>query len=182
MSKLALQKRAEESSGVSYQESAVALQLEPSLYDRIGSEGFYQLSTLFYNRVFADATNAWFINIFASSTKQEAIDNQYRFLVQTFGGPDLYKTKKGKYTRLVGRHANYNIGVRAAERWMQHMVAALDELFDNNDKEVKHALQNYFQYTAHYIVVASEYMRPDQVRPNASYGSRLITARVASWC
>lgn len=33
----------------------------------------------------------WFLNIFSSSTKQEAVDNQFRFLVQQFGGPDLYR-------------------------------------------------------------------------------------------
>ena len=36
----------------------------------------------------------WFCNrytVFSSSTKKEAVDNQYRFLVQTFGGNELYR-------------------------------------------------------------------------------------------
>jgi hypothetical protein len=77
----------------------------------------------------------------------------------------LIRQKKGKYTRLVGRHANYNIGSRAAVRWTEHMEAAVKEhskLID--DQEAKEALIKYFRYTAHYIVAASDFMRPDQVR------------------
>ncbi|KAG7366951.1 bacterial-like globin-domain containing protein [Nitzschia inconspicua] len=116
MSKFQLQDEAFQSSGVSFAESQQALQLSPSIYERLGEEGLLELSTLFYDRVFRDDRETWFLNIFSSSTKQQAIDNQYRFLVQTFGGPELYKEKKGKYTRLAGRHANYNIGRRAADR------------------------------------------------------------------
>jgi len=48
-----------------------------SLYGRIGGEdGCRELCELFYDRVFADAEAAWFRNIFASSTKNEAVDNQ----------------------------------------------------------------------------------------------------------
>ena len=53
---------------------------------------------------------------------------QYRFFVQVFGGPDLYLQKKGgKYTRLVGRHANYKISASAADRWIHHMILAINE-------------------------------------------------------
>ena len=50
--------------------------MEPSLYERIGDEGILLLTTLFYDRVFSDDDEQWFMNIFSSSTKQEAIDNQ----------------------------------------------------------------------------------------------------------
>ena len=162
MSKIELQRATQEVSGVSYEESLLVQQLEPSVYQRVGEDGIRQLSEEFYQRVFADKEAPWFLNIFASSSKHEAIENQYLFLVQTFGGPDLYRQKKGKYTRLVGRHANYNIGTRAAKRWIYHMEATLEELF-KDDPESCEALRKYFTYTGHYIVVASEYMRPDQV-------------------
>lgn len=164
MSKHELQKLAFERSGVSYQESLAAGTLEPSLYERLGQDGLRDLSARFYDRVFADKETAWFLNIFSSSTRAEAIENQYLFFVQTFGGPDLYRQKKGKYTRLVGRHANYNIGEKAADRWVEHMKAAMeDHPLLARDNEAIEALYKYFLYTAHYIVVASEYMRPDQV-------------------
>ena len=175
MSKFELQKQTHDASGISYSESTLALELSPTLYERWGTEGWELLSRLFYDRVFADTSAPWFTSIFASSTKEEAIGNQYRFFVQTFGGPDLYRQAKGqKHTRLVGRHANYAIGRRAAERWIEHMEAALDEHpllqppNQQDNQQVRHALQCYFRYTAHYIVVASEYMRPDQLSGGTS--------------
>jgi truncated hemoglobin YjbI len=184
MSKLELQRLAGERSGVSYEESLVATEgLSPTLYERLGSDGLRHLSERFYDRVFADKESAWFLNIFSSSTRAEAVENQYLFFVQTFGGPDLYRQKKGKYTRLVGRHANYSIGPSAADRWVEHMVATIqhdmgdfltrrdDGGDDNDDAKAVDALVKYFRYTAHYIVVAMEYMRPDQVCSVCLYGT-----------
>eukprot|EP00549_Striatella_unipunctata_P006181 CAMPEP_0118680362 /NCGR_PEP_ID=MMETSP0800-20121206/4322_1 /TAXON_ID=210618 ORGANISM="Striatella unipunctata, Strain CCMP2910" /NCGR_SAMPLE_ID=MMETSP0800 /ASSEMBLY_ACC=CAM_ASM_000638 /LENGTH=94 /DNA_ID=CAMNT_0006576501 /DNA_START=61 /DNA_END=345 /DNA_ORIENTATION=+ len=94
MSKRALQLETWKRSGVTFEESqaVIASSLDPSIYERIGKEeGLETLSRLFYNRVFEDKKEAWFLNIFASSTREEAIDNQYRFFVQTFGGPALYR-------------------------------------------------------------------------------------------
>ncbi|OEU14597.1 hemoglobin [Fragilariopsis cylindrus CCMP1102] len=190
MSKQELQHRAYKASGVSYEESLRVTQLVPCLYKRLGYElGCEKLSQLFYDAVFEDTENVWFLNIFVSSTKREAVENQYRFFVQIFGGPDLYKQKKGKYTRLVGRHAAYPIGHTAADHWVKHMEDAMNEHpnlnklhksnnddNDNNNKndnnnrmnenniiETKEAMRLYFRYTAHYIVVAKEYMRDDQL-------------------
>ena len=199
MSKLELQQRAFQAAGVSYEDSVNVTRLVPSLYERLGCEsGMKELSTLFYDRVFDDSENNWFLSIFASSTKAEAIDNQYRFFVQTFGGPNLYRQKgKGKYTRLTGRHANYPIGHTAADRWVQHMDYAIEEHSElktkspscegdrnHGDKvsghdivkitETKEAMRAYFRYTAHYIVVASEYMRDDQL----SGGTQMDEGRV----
>jgi hypothetical protein len=113
MSKYELQEQALHASGVSVEKSQEAIELSPSLYARLGTAGFKELSTLFYNRVFDD-DQPWFLSIFSSSTKAEAIENQvslaavvlvlykklththtfleqYPFFVQTFGGPDLYR-------------------------------------------------------------------------------------------
>ena len=164
MSKQALQKAACERSGVSFEESTKATSMTPSLYERIGEEGMRELSTRFYDKVFQDTEATWFLNIFSSSTRSEAIENQYLFFVQTFGGPPLYQAKKGKYTRLVGRHANYNIGPSAADRWVFHMIQTLREHpLLAEDEVARERLKKYFRYTAHYIVVSMEYMRPDQV-------------------
>lgn len=210
MSKIELRERTYQAGGVTYEQSLIATQLVPSLYERLGREsGIEELSTLFYDRVFSDE-NLWFVSIFASSTKAEAIDNQYRFFVQTFGGPDLYRQKgKGRFVRLSGRHANYPITHMAADRWWVHMDNAIDDFFktehpklnppvqttpqyedrdlpecdsDNNEQdshdimltETKDAMRAYFRYTAHYIVVSSEYMRDDQL----SGGTQIDAGRV----
>ena len=79
MSKQSLHNTAKQHSGISYEDSIKALTLNPSLYHRIGQEeGCKRLSTLFYDRVFNDNDAQWFLNIFSSSTKSEAIDNQVR--------------------------------------------------------------------------------------------------------
>ena len=197
MSKYELRSKTFSLSDVSYEQSLLAsTSLTPPLLQRIGGpSGFHTLATLFYQRVFADKSNPWFLGIFATSTQSEAIDNQYRFLVQTFGGPELYKEKKGKYTRLVGRHANYKIGKNAAKRWIYHMELAIDEhpalssslsidSSDNdvvgeekkndNNEEAREYLKMYFRYTAYYIVAASEYMRDDQL----SGGTQLDSGRI----
>jgi hypothetical protein len=76
MSKYELQEQTLQASGVSFEESQAAISLQPSLYERIGTHGFQQLSALFYERVFEDDQAPWFLNIFSSSTKSEAIENQ----------------------------------------------------------------------------------------------------------
>ena len=64
----------------------------------------------------------------------------------------------------MGRHANYSIGHAAADRWMEHMGAALAQhSILKDDGEIQQKLYQYFRYTAHYIVVSSVYMRSDQV-------------------
>ncbi|KAL3779477.1 hypothetical protein ACHAW5_010578 [Stephanodiscus triporus] len=152
--------------------------LSPPILERLGGiDGVRRLSTLFYDRVFADRDEPWFLGIFASSTKDEAIDNQFRYLVQAFGGPGLYGEKKGKYVRLVGRHANYKIGAAAAGRWMKHMEGAMDDhegLKGAENDVARGYLRDYFRYTAYYIVVASEYMRDDQL----SGGTQLDSGRI----
>ncbi len=76
MSKRELQQLVLEKSGVSFEESTEALLLQPGIYQRIGEEsGFRRLSQIFYDIVYDDH-ESWFLNIFASSTKQEAIENQ----------------------------------------------------------------------------------------------------------
>ena len=78
MSKLELQEKTLAASGTSFRESQEVMELEPSLYRRLGEKGFLELSTLFYDRVFDDQESMWFLNIFASSSKAEAIENQVR--------------------------------------------------------------------------------------------------------
>ena len=70
MSKYELQKQAFQASGVSYEESLIAQQkLQPSIYERLGTDGLKELSQRFYNLVFDDKEATWFLNIFSSSSK-----------------------------------------------------------------------------------------------------------------
>lgn len=51
---------------------------------------------IFVCRVYDD-DQEWFRKIFASSTKEDAIRNQYEFFVQRMGGPQLYSQRKGDH-------------------------------------------------------------------------------------
>lgn len=76
----------------------------------------------------------------------------------------------------MGRHASYSIGTKTADRWVGHMELAMERHESlGADEEARAALLKYFRYTAYYIVVASEYMRPDQV----SLENRDATAKQA---
>ncbi len=76
---------------------------------------------------------------------------------------------------MAGRHANYNIGTQAANRWVEHMIDAIDDHEElKHDEEAKEHLKKYFTYTAHYIVAAMEYMRPDQL----SGGTKIDEGRI----
>lgn len=55
----------------------------------------------FGTRVFDDEEE-WFRSIFASSTKEDAIRNQYEFFVQRMGGPPLFSRRKGKIKSFIG--------------------------------------------------------------------------------
>jgi hypothetical protein len=46
------------------------------------------------SRVYEDKEE-WFREIFAGFNKEEAIQNQYEFLVQRMGGPPLFSQRKG---------------------------------------------------------------------------------------
>lgn len=48
-------------------------------------------------RVYND-DQQWFRSIFANSTKDDAIQNQYEFFIQRMGGPPLYAHRKGTYS------------------------------------------------------------------------------------
>ena len=51
------------------------------------------------NRVYEDEEE-WFREIFSGSRKEDAIQNQYEFLVQRMGGPPLFSQRRGNLIEL----------------------------------------------------------------------------------
>lgn len=141
-----LRTEAEAASGVSW--AAVEAAREAGLYDRIGGTKLMLLSENFYARVYVD--EAWFRDLFSATPKEEAIQNQQDFFAQEFGGPPLYQLRKG-HTAILGRHGPYNIDARAARRWLELMLAAIDDTNIGED-EGRTLLVHYFQHMAWYIV------------------------------
>lgn len=151
--KTSLRANAEAASGVSY--AAVELARSSSLYERIGSEKLAAMSAAFYERVYSD--DAWFRGLFANTTRAAATRNQVEFLAQEFGGPRLYEERKGK-TMLLGRHGPYAVDPKAAQRWLTHMEAAVEEVaIEGEEKQI---LMGYFRHMAWYVVFGRELVNP----------------------
>lgn len=98
-----------------------------NLYHRIGEAALREIAQAFYDRVYADkhelsTTQETIRGVFANTTKADAVDSHFRFLVERLGGPALYTASKGP-VQLIGRHAPYaGVNEESAERWLFHMV------------------------------------------------------------
>ena len=75
------------------------------------------------------------------------------FLTQYFGGPTEYSQERG-HPRLRMRHAPYPVTLDMRDRWMRHMLAAMDTL----DLSEHHAelMRDYFLRAAHMLVNTDE--------------------------
>jgi truncated hemoglobin YjbI len=67
---------------------------------------------------------------------ENAIKDQYEFFIQRFGGPPLYSQRKG-HPALRARHVRFPITKPAAQRWLEHMRAAVDEVGIKGDTKEK---------------------------------------------
>jgi len=96
-----------------------------NLYEVLGRDKIVELSTCFYNKVYAD-TEPSFRGQFPKD-KDGAIQNQYEFLIQRFHGPELYSDRKG-HPALRDRHSRFSITKPHAEKWLAYMREAMDEV------------------------------------------------------
>ena len=96
-----------------------------NLYEQLGHAKFVELSTCFYNKVYADTEPA-FRGMFPKD-KASAIQNQYEFFIQRMHGPDLYSQRKG-HPALRARHAHFSITQAHADKWLAYMRLAMDEV------------------------------------------------------
>ncbi len=67
------------------------------------------------------------------------------FLAQYWGGPTTYSEERG-HPRLRMRHAPFAIGDEERDRWLTHMLAAVDALDPSDD--VREPLTAYLQTAA----------------------------------
>src|SRR5215218_5526411 len=94
-----------------------------NIFELLGLPKLVELSTEFYRRVAAD-TDPEFQHIFDRDLS-EAVQNQFEFFVQRFGGPPMYQQRKG-HPALRGRHAGFAITKHAADRWLMHMRDSME--------------------------------------------------------
>lgn len=127
-----------------------------SFYDEVGgAETFERLVHEFYVGVAADP------ELRALYPKEDLAPAERRlrmFLEQYFGGPKTYQEERG-HPRLRMRHAPFPVTLDMRDRWMRHMLAAMDTL----DLPEAHAeaMRDYFMRAAHMLVNTDE----DAARP-----------------
>jgi len=124
---------------------------EVNIFELLGLEKLKELSTEFYRRVQADE-DPEFRAIFARDLS-EAVQNQYEFFAQRFGGPPLYQQRKG-HPALRQRHAGFAITRRAADRWLQHMRESMEAVGIEADTSAR--LEEFFASTAEFLVNQGE--------------------------
>jgi len=100
-----------------------------SLFEEVGGSQFFdRLVDRFYEGV---ATDDVLLPLYPEqSDLSEAKERLTLFLQQYWGGPTTYSDERG-HPRLRQRHFPFVIGERERDRWMVHMMAAVDELSPN---------------------------------------------------
>ncbi len=80
------------------------------------------------------------------------------FLIQYWGGPTTYLDERG-HPKLRMRHFPFHIGTVERDRWVHHMLRAIERTTD--DEQVRTMLTDYF-------VPAAEHLRNDTGLPISS--------------
>lgn len=97
---------------------------EATIFDTIGGEvTIRRLVDAFYARVERDEV----LRPMFPADLEPGKHYQFLFLMQYFGGPTLYAVERG-HPRLRMRHNPFPIDVEARDRWLSHMLAAIDEV------------------------------------------------------
>lgn len=119
---------------------------DANLYELLGRDTIVALSTRFYDLVYADTEPA-FRGMFPKD-KAGAIQNQYEFLIQRLGGPELYSDRKG-HPALRARHDRFAIGRAQADQWLAYMRRALDH--ESIPADARQRLDEYFTASAYFL-------------------------------
>jgi hemoglobin len=130
---------------------------EVSLYEYVGGDEFFvRLVDAFYDGV---ATDDVLLPMYPEQPDLGPARHRLAlFLVQYWGGPTTYLDERG-HPRLRMRHFPFSIGPRERDRWLHHMIRAVDATTD--DPQVRDLLLGYF-------VPAAEAMRNDTGLPISS--------------
>ena len=110
-----------------------------SFYDRVGGEQtFRDLVDGFYQGVAGDPPLR---ALYPEEDLGPAADRLRLFLVQYWGGPRTYQETRG-HPRLRIRHAPFQVTPTQRDRWVHHMLAAVDslELAQAEDAELREYL------------------------------------------
>lgn len=137
---------------------SVAADDEPSLFTLVGGLGFFErVVDRFYDGVEDDAV---LIPLYPEGSATAGARRRLAlFLGQYWGGPDTYSTERG-HPRLRMRHAPYSIGELERDRWLVHMIAAIEAETSGPDcgiaPDVSDSVRSRF---VDYVVMAADHLR-----------------------
>ena len=120
--------------------------LDTQVYAVIGDAGFRRLVGAFYRRV---ATDEILSPMYPRDDMAGAEERLAGFLIQRFGGPDLYSQQRG-HPRLRMRHGPFKINRAGRDRWVELMEAALVEA--QLPAEVTPPLRKFFCDAATFMI------------------------------
>ncbi|MFM8601061.1 MAG: globin [Actinomycetota bacterium] len=96
----------------------------PTLHDTVGPAFFVDLVDRFYDSVEGDPV---LISLYPDGADTAAARERLAmFLAQYWGGPHEYTEKRG-HPMLRARHNQWVIGPQERDRWLLHMLAALEQ-------------------------------------------------------
>lgn len=127
------------------------------LFDRVGGMDFFvRLVDEFYDGVVTDEV-LW--PLYPDQSDLAGAKHRLTlFLAQYWGGPTTYMEERG-HPKLRLRHMPFRVGPLERDRWLVHMVAAVEAVTE--DADVRAELTNYF-------VPAAEHLRNDTGLPISS--------------
>ena len=109
----------------SWQHGPVTTEPTASFYERVGGEPTFRvLVDRFYEGVAGDPPLR---ALYPEEDLGPAADRLRLFLEQYWGGPHTYSETRG-HPRLRMRHAPYAVTPDQRDRWLHHMLAAVDTL------------------------------------------------------
>ena len=126
-----------------------------SLYDEVGgAPTFERLVHAFYEGVAGDPPLR---ALYPDEDLAPAERRLRMFLEQYFGGPSAYSQERG-HPRLRMRHAPFPVTLDMRDRWMRHMLAAVDAA--GIPEPQAEQMRDYFLRAAHMLVNSTEDVPP----------------------
>lgn len=120
---------------------------EASFYERVGGADFFTaLVDDFYAGV---ATDDILRPMYPDAELSAANERLRLFLIQYWGGPSTYSELRG-HPRLRMRHAEFKIDAEARDRWLKHMMAAVQNR--RLPEPLNEELTNYLVQVAHFLL------------------------------
>ena len=124
---------------------------DKTFYERVGGhETFRQLVHEFYKGV---ATDPPLRDMYPEADLGPAEDRLRLFLEQYWGGPKTYQEQRG-HPRLRMRHLEFTVTPAQRDRWVHHMMNAVDTLGLDPDDDA--ALRDYLVRAAQFMVNAED--------------------------